>query len=98
MSSTVYLIAVNAPLPIMSESANGLFEVFVFVKSAIISSTKSTMLSLNSISTALNKKLFLKSVYAFLEYCRDLIMLCVLSHNKLIASGDDPECFKNLLA
>ena len=58
----MYLVAVNAPLPIISESENGLSDVFVFVKSAIMSSTKSTILSLYSISAALNKKLFLKSV------------------------------------
>ena len=98
VSSTVYSILVNAPVPTMSLSANGLSLFFVRLSSSNMLSTKSGMLSLASTSYDFLMKFSLKVEYCFFAYCRDLIMLISLSHSINSAEAATPLCLRNLLA
>ena len=82
----------------MSLSAKGLAELFVFVKSLIIVSTKSTILLSKSSSPAFFKKLLLNFEYSFFANCIERIKLFSLSHNKSNVIAPTPLCFKNLEA
>ena len=98
VSSTVYLIAENAPEPIISESTNGDLSVFDFVIDDKIVSTNSIGSPLSYGKSIANvKKLFLNLLYSLAANLIELIILVSLLHIKLIANDGIPACFKNLL-